>query len=201
MRYLLFIILNFALSVSLMAQEETLVTSDFESGGFGGPVLKYTTIYGQNTLLAGGRGGWIINHSIVIGGGGYGTLTEIDAPSGVFPMEDPLDIHFDYGGLELEYIFNPLAIGHFSVYMLIGGGTIFLAKDLGHYNEDNHKIGEDDFVFVLEPTVNGELNITDWFHVGAGMSYRFINGVEQERLENSDFSGITGNLTFKFGSF
>lgn len=201
MRYLIFFIILITFITNASAQEETLLTGDMESGGFGAPVLKYTSINGQNTLMIGGRGGWIINHSFVIGAGGYGTATEVDAPAGVYPMEDPLDLHFGYGGFELEYIFNPLALGHFSIYLLIGGGSSNFARDLGHYNEDNHMIGEDDFVFVVEPAVNGELNITDWFHLSAGVSYRFVTGVEQERLENSDFSGITGNLTFKFGSF
>jgi len=201
MRYLLIIILNFVLALNVSAQEETLVTSDIESGGFGGLVLKYTSIYNQGTLLVGGRGGWIINHSFVIGAGGYGTVTEIDAPSGIFPMQDPLDLYFGYGGIELEYIFNPLALGHFSVYLLIGGGSTFFASGLGHYDEDHNRIGGEDLIFVLEPAVNGELNITNWFHISAGVSYRIITDVEQPQLENSDFSGVSGNLTFKFGSF
>lgn len=201
MRYLIFFITLIIFSLTASAQEETLVKGDTESGGFGAPVLKYTSIYDQNTLMLGGRGGWIINHSFVIGGGGYGTVTEVDAPEGVIPMYDKLDLHFAYGGFELEYIFNPLALGHFSVYLLTGGGTITFAEDFGHYNEDNHMVGGDDFVFVLEPAVNGELNITEWFHINAGVSYRFVTGVEKEMLEDSDFSGVAGNLTFKFGSF
>jgi hypothetical protein len=201
MRYLIFFIVLITFTLTVSAQEETLVTSDLESGGFGGPVLRYTSIYDQNTLLLGGRGGWIINHSIVIGAGGYGTVTEVDAPWGVLQIYDPMDLHFSYGGLELEYIFNPLAMGHFSVYLLVGGGSAFFARDLGHYNEDHDRIGDDDFIFVLEPAINGELNITEWFHVNAGLSYRFATDVELEQLKNSDFSGITGLLTLKFGSF
>ena len=201
MRYLLFIIVNFLFVLNVSAQEETLFTGDMESGGFGAPVVKYTSIYGQNTLIVGGRGGWIINHSFVIGGGGYGVVTEVDAPEGIFPMEEPLDLHFGYGGFELEYIFNPKALGHFSAYILIGGGSTNFAMDLGHYNENNQMIGNDDFVFVLEPEVNGELNITDWFHLNGGVSYRFVSGVDQAKLDDSDFSGVSGVLTFKFGSF
>ena len=201
MRYLIFFIVLITFISESAAQEETLVKSDTESGGFGAPVLKYTSIYGQNALMIGGRGGWIINHSFVIGGGGYGTVTEVDAPEGIFPELGPLDLKLEYGGFELEYILNPKSLAHFSFYILIGGGSIKFSKDAGSHDEGDHTVGPDDFVFVMEPAINGEMNITDWFHINAGVSYRIITDVEQEQLENSDFSGVTGNLTFKFGSF
>ncbi len=57
------------------------------------------------------------------------------------------------------------------------------------------------FVFVLEPAVNAELNVTTWFRLNAGVSYRFVTGVTQVGLDNGDFSGPTATLTFKFGTF
>jgi hypothetical protein len=201
MRYLIFFIVLITFMSESAAQEETLVKSDTESGGFGAPVLKYTSIYGQNTLMIGGRGGWIINHSFVIGGGGYGTVTEVDAPEGILPELGSLDLKFEYGGLELEYILNPKSLAHIGFYILIGGGSIKFSNDTGSYHEGDHTVGPDDFVFVMEPSINGELNITDWFHITAGVSYRFVTGVEQTSLVDSDFSGVSGVLTFKFGSF
>ena len=49
---------------------QTLMGSDIRHGGFGGPVVKFTEIDGQFGVLVGGRGGWIINDSFVIGAGG-----------------------------------------------------------------------------------------------------------------------------------
>ena len=34
--------------------------------------MTFTTLNGENAVLVGGRGGWIINHSFVLGGAGYG---------------------------------------------------------------------------------------------------------------------------------
>jgi len=137
----------------------------------------------------------------VLGGGGYGVVTEIDAPKGVLPLEGPLDIKFGYVGFEAEYIFDPNSLAHFSIYPLIGGGTINFAKDVGPVTESNQTIGESDFVFVLEPAVNAELNVTTWLRLNGGASYRLVTGVSQPGLSDSDFSGVAATLIFKFGNF
>ena len=74
------IVLSLILSFQLFAQEETLLgSSEVTHGGFGGPVIKYTQIKGEPAVLVGGRGGWIINHTFIIGGGGYGLVNDIKA--------------------------------------------------------------------------------------------------------------------------
>jgi len=72
---------------------------------------------------------------------------------------------------------------------------------VGHVTESNEQVGETDFVFVLEPAVCAELNITNWFRLNAGVSYRLVAGIEQVGLSDSDFSGLNATLTFKFGRF
>ena len=63
-------LLLFAFFGFASAQDEQLVSGKIESGGFGAPVWKITQINGETAMLTGGRGGWIINHTFVIGGGG-----------------------------------------------------------------------------------------------------------------------------------
>jgi hypothetical protein len=48
-------------------------------------------------MMAGGRGGWVINHSLIIGGGGYGITTEVNATEGANRRSGPLDLQFGYG--------------------------------------------------------------------------------------------------------
>jgi len=50
-----FLVIVFTLP--LLAQEATLINGEIESGGFGGPVLKVTSINGENAVMVGGRGG------------------------------------------------------------------------------------------------------------------------------------------------
>jgi hypothetical protein len=66
MNKILFLIVIF-FTFSALAQESILI-----SGGFGGPVIKVININGENAVRVGGRGGWIINHSFVLAGGGIG---------------------------------------------------------------------------------------------------------------------------------
>jgi hypothetical protein len=177
MREIALTILGLLATASLSAaQEETLLRSELESGGFGGPVVKFSDVGGEFAVFAGGRGGWIINHTFVLGGGGYGVANNLGELE--FPFER--EIEFGYGGLELEYINRSNNLVHFSIYTLIGaGGVTFL-------------FGNTDTVFVLEPAINLMLNVTEFFRIGAGGGFR---------LSNDDLSAPFGALTFKFGSF
>lgn len=189
----------------LFAQEETLIgNGEVSHGGFGGPVVKFTQIKGEPAVLVGGRGGWIINHSFVIGGGGYGLVTSIDADNEtiVSSFGSKPYINFGYGGFEMEYIINSNQLLHFSVAALIGGGGVSYRNDLW----DNHEDWDDwdsphDAFFVFEPSANIELNIVSFFRINAGVSYRFISGANLDNLKNSDLAGPAASLTLKFGSF
>jgi len=199
------ILLAIIFSCQLFSQEETLIgNDDISHGGFGGPVIKYTQIKGEPGVLVGGRGGWIINHSFIIGGGGYGLVNNIHANNTVmagFWGTEPF-INFGYGGLELEYIIKSDQLIHFSVYTLIGGGSVTYRNELWNDNNDwdDWNFGSDAF-FVFEPAANVELNIISFFRISAGVSYRFISGVEFDDLKNSDLDGPSAALTLKFGNF
>jgi hypothetical protein len=89
----------------LSAQEETLLgEGKISNGGFGGPVVKFTSINKHFGVLVGGQGGWIINHTFIIGGGGYGLMNNIKAYNAF--LEESQLLNFGYGGLELHYINN-----------------------------------------------------------------------------------------------
>lgn len=166
-------------------QERTLVSEDFHSGGFGGPVVKFSEVVDKFAVFAGGRGGWIINHAFVIGGGGYGLANDIRLGDSQIGR----DIEFGYGGVELEYINSSDDLVHFSVYLLIGAGGI------------SGTVVEDESVFVLEPALNGELNITKFFRLNGGVGYRWVSGVDNPGYDDNDFTALYGQVTAKFGSF
>jgi hypothetical protein len=50
--------------------------------------------------------------------------------------------------------------------------------------------------------VNVELNVTDWFRVSAGASYRFVSGLNSLRgMETKDLAGPSVSIALKFGAF
>ncbi len=180
------------------AQEQTLISSsEYSSGGFGAPVLKYTTLNDQGSMLIGGRGGWIINHSLILGGGIYGLATNVtvDVIDGDMIYPDADKLHLMYGGFEFEYIFSPLNVFHISLYALLGAGNVFYLNIF----EENQNMGKT--FFVAEPAINFEVNVTNYFHLAAGVSYRYTNGANYQAISDPNVSGFNGMLTFKFGKF
>ena len=175
------------------AQEETLIGQEFENGGFGGPVLKITPIHGKTGILLGGRGGWIINHSFILGGGGYGLVSNITA-SKPGPWGEPY-INFEYGGLELEYIHRWERLMHLSFGLLVGGGSVGVRRGNGSES------GDKDAFFTMEPWVNGNLNVTDFFRISVGASYRWVSGSHSSAASDSELSGAAAMLLLRFGSF
>jgi len=180
----------------IFAQDETLINGPIESGGFGGPVLKVGSFNGETGLLVGGRGGWIINHAFIIGGGGYGLVNNIKAK-----VPGPYGeryLNFGYGGLELEYVSHPHRLVNFSFQTLIGaGGLSWRDPDVhvGMRDSDN------DTFFIVEPGVNVTVNVTTYFRLSGGVSYRYVSGVQSPASNDVDLSGPSGVLTFRFGKF
>jgi hypothetical protein len=194
------VLLFLALTASALAaeDEETLIKGKIDHNGFGAGVVRLTEIHGETGILLGLRGGWIINHRVIIGGGVYGLLNNIRAKS--ISSKERLDLELTMGGFEFEYVPNSSKLIHCSLYTLIGSGQVDyigherpLVDSLDHYH---HEV-----FFVAEPGVNLMLNVTTFFRVGAGATYRFVSGVNLEGLRNSDLDGPSASLTLKFGKF
>ena len=189
------------IAISIMAQgetlEQTLISGEIESGGFGGPVLKVTEFNGDVGLLVGGRGGWIINHTFVLGGGGYGLTTDIDAPMRYHYL------NVGYGGGIVEYIVLSDKLIHFSVNTLIGAGGVNYRERYWDWDDDlDLDLDDADDFFVVEPGVDLMLNVAPVFRVGVGVSYRHVYGIDELKgLSDSDMSGLSTTFTFKFGKF
>jgi hypothetical protein len=179
---LIFFILLCTAIIPLSAQEQTLANGETESGGFGGVVLKVTQIHGEIATLVGGRGAWIINHTFAFGGAGYGLVTH---GLSIFPM--------GYGGLDFEYFASSNDLIHLSIGLLAGAGGV------GYKNETmtgNHRS-----FWVLEPSVQANLNVTHSFRIAAGVSYRYVSGVKSVILTNDDLSGLSAIFALEFGNF
>lgn len=194
MKKLVWITIVTIIAVPLLAQEETLFSGRFESGGFGGPVWKASAFDGEFGLMSGGRGGWIINHTLVIGGGGYSTTWDIKTDL-VNDSGEELFLEMSYGGLDLEYIKNSDEMIHYTFGALFGAGTVRLEA---HDPQEKYK---SDTFFIMEPAANIEINIFQWFRVCGGVSYRFVTAIDEDVFDSMELSGIAGTVTLKFGAF
>jgi len=211
-------------SLMVFGQEEetiefkTIFGNDHSSGGYGAPELKLGPVNKEISLFVGGRGGWIIGHKFVIGGAGYGLTTNntfeytesLSAESGGAVADSTRSIKIDmgYGGLLLEYILKPKKAIHIAFPLIIGaGGTSLGVKTTEEIPNTNpsewsaYDFVESSAFFVVEPGLSVELNMTKFFRLNLGGTYRFISGTNLERLSSSDLSDFTFNIALKFGAF
>jgi hypothetical protein len=182
------------LAVVAFAEDEQLISDKIESGGFGGPVWKLTQLNGKTAYLTGGRGGWIINHTFILGGGGYNT--ESDVKTGLTGQGGkPLYLGMEYGGVEIEFLHHSQKLVHWTVRSLFGGGHVRLSE------RDPSRETVSDGFGIVDADLNVELNVLKWMRVNAGAGYRLVYGIEANGLSNSDVGGGFGQVTLKFGKF
>jgi hypothetical protein len=172
-------------------------------GGYGQMDAQMSTIDGEAATFQGVRGGLIIDHKYIIGLGGNGLQSSI-----YDPLDESKKLVMGYGGLILGYTHKAADLIHLSSTLLVGAGHAgtydpeeldFDSEDEDH--EDREDIGRELFFTVFEPQLMAEVNLFPWMRVGAGITYRMVQGGDVEGMDDSDLSGASGMLSMKFGAF
>ena len=187
----LFVLLLIGTSLSF-AQRSSLFKGEFESGGYGGPIIHTGTVNGASAVFVGGKGGWIVNHSVIIGGGAYGLVSNVPAKN-VGPNGET-QMMFGYGGFIVEYWYNADKLVHLSGSLLLGSGGLDY-KNPGNGNSDMANF------FVAEPSVGVNLNMTEYLTLGAGASYRVLSNFTSPVADSKDLEGASVYFVAKFGKF
>jgi hypothetical protein len=188
---------------------------EIESGGYGAFEVRMSNIkINDNTssaVFVGARGGWIINSTLSIGGGGYGMVSKYTLDH--YQSEIAFDnatwelptLQLGYGGFFMEYTHNSDELLHFTVNTLIGaGGANYVSNSkikTANYEEEETLQHENSAFFVLEPGITAELNIVSFFRISAGLSYRYVSGVNLSNTVDADLRGLSYTIAFKFGKF
>jgi hypothetical protein len=213
-KIILFIVL-IAFSINVFSKEDQEEQSLFggdkvKVSGFGGPEVKFSQINKEFAVLVGGRGGVIFNSVVNVGMGGYGLVT---SPKTTYKIKnlntnDTLaTLRVGYGGLILGYTNSSNDLIHFTMNILIGGGGATYTDSwlkMNHNNNNDYNFSntyESSAFFVAEPFLGAELNVTSFFRIEANAAYRFVSMLDLPNTTNSDLSGFSGGLIFKFGKF
>ncbi len=215
---LITVVLLLVLSNALFAQEEevqpennfnTLFGEQITYGGYGALSMGYSQIADYNAFTFGVQGAWVIGHGVAIGFAGRAFITEtaIDIVS----YDDWASIGGGYGGFFIEPIFFGKQPIHFTTPVIIGMGAVSYGGRTEYEHYDYNENNEWDEFFIVEPGIEVELNITRFFRLAAGVSYRFASDVklvardfmggEQIVLSDSDMNSLNFKLAFKFGKF
>ena len=165
--------------------------------GFGGPFMRFGSIDGEFAHFMGGHGGILLN-DFYVGGYGMGLTNHISGDK----YNQDYTVEFGHGGLMTGInIFGKKAI-HPNFYTLFGWGSATIKED---YEDDfdfyDNVIDDDESIFVIEPSLEIEMNFTRFFRVALGGSYRFVTGVDLVGYDDADFSGPSASLSFRFGWF
>jgi len=195
-----FILLTLVLSIiTLKAQEEeknnieTLFKKPTKVRGYIGSITSITSLNGENAFMSGSQVAGIFNDQFILG------FYHISIEDNIFEDDDSFinsDIDFDHRGLWLGYIFMPKRIIHFNTNVQLGKG------DLDIYNDALGRWIHDDFLFVINPSVEMEVNVAKFLRVGVGANYRFAFDADQiENYNNEDFSDFGAFVSLKFGWF
>lgn len=182
--------------LGLQAQTETLLGSNFKVGGFGGPFFQFSSVDGNFAYYSGGGGGVILDGKFFVGGFGMGLNTQhrYDIPYLGIPTEHELDM--GYGGLWLGYIYRPTKVVHLNFSLPIGGGTASFDRIGDGYDADIN-----DAIFVINPNLGMELNLTKWMKFTANAGYMLAMGLDNDYIASDALNSPNLTLGFKFGYF
>lgn len=191
--------------LELSAQKnETLFKSNGirKSGGYGAISNKFTRINGEFANINEVYGGWYVNRSFLIGVAASATTNRMNVPE-ENKIWNGERMTYQYGqfGLMTEYVMASTKKIHFAVNLITGAGFM-LQYDRRNYDDlDDFDSRNPNFFFVMEPGAQVELNLTNWMRFSPGVSYRRAFGSNSKGLSDDDLSGISANVTFKFGRF
>lgn len=144
-----------------------------------------------------------LNHSFNIGFGAFSLVSDV--------YSDYVDengfknymYEYSYGGLIFEPIIWDDKLVHVTIPVMLGaGGAVFSQYRMFNYrfwNQFSTYPGA--LFFVAKPGINAELNVTRFFRIGAGISYRSAIGTTLPNSNDYKNSGFGGNLVFKLGWF
>jgi hypothetical protein len=186
--------------VKKQKKEVVFSFSSIEHGWYASFNNQFTLINNNWSYLAGGKAAWIINHSLAIGAGGYGLVYPTDRDKITGTPYDGIDtkIHLGFGGGVIEYFIWPDRLFTLAPSIMIGAGGI---QYYNPKNEDSGNEPDEDAFFLLMPEINIYVNITEYVRIGAGFSFRIVNGINQNDLSDRDISGFAFTLCIMGGWF
>ena len=181
---------------------QTLGGKNGHNGGFGGVTFRATEFNRKDIIMAGFRGGWIINRAMAIGFEGHGIIptAEYENIDPAYPLTSRSV--GGYGGMFLEPIILSNKVVHITFPISGGAGWLGYIVDWEHNNNYySNDLIDDDVFWYIEPGAALELNVARNFRINMGASYRFTEDLDLVSTTPAAFEAWNYFLTLKFGSF
>ena len=217
-------IINEAIAQSSATTEEArylINLSETKLSGFGNTHSEATLVGNRIAYVSGASGAFLFNYTFYAGIYSLGLesrhLFEDIYPATHHPDNNVLQpthinnrLQFNHGGLMLGYIHNPNKLWHINTNIKFGRGKIALMdKNFNFLDFEQH---HRDWVGVITPEVDIEVNLTRWCKLGFSFGYRWVYGVDNRTYTNAkgkvnqlfnatDFSSPTFGVKVHFGGF
>jgi len=194
--------LSYSQDINTFSKRDT--TKPFIMGGYGEPFIGGTQLNGDWGIALGIKGGVTFNRKF-----GFGPVAKVNI--GLWEFEgnnlnfnDSADLELFIGsaGIFLEYIFKMESKIHFSIPLNIMVGGVSIREDGGSGNgKDKDGEVESGGVFILEPAINVDFNVSKFFIPSLHIGYRAVFGSQLYNVTDQDLSGAYFGLGLKFGKF
>jgi hypothetical protein len=181
-------------------EARSIFSGGSEIKGFGAFEMKLTPIADRTSLFIGASGGVNVNKYFMLGVAGYGLASGTEI-SGEIPPKD-LRLNGGYGGLLIGFNIFSREVVHLSIPIVFGAGKMYLTDpNFFSSNSDSEYTIENSAFMVVEPGAILVFNVTTFFRLGIGGSYRYVQGLNLTNLTDEQLLGWAINLNLKFGSF
>lgn len=184
---------------------KTIAGGSQHSGGFGALSFRSTSFRDEAMVLAGVRGGWIINRSIAIGFEGHGIVPTAKFDDIDNALNSKVVVYGGYGGFFLEPIIFSNQVVHLVFPISAGAGWMGYEEDwesqYGSPGYNSNGFIDEDVFWYVEPGAALEVNIARNFRIDLGASKRFTQDLELVQTSESAFDKWNFFVTLKIGSF
>ncbi|MDH5228512.1 MAG: hypothetical protein OEZ58_19360 [Gammaproteobacteria bacterium] len=146
-------------------------------GWFGGPVFSLGKYHNKVNYSVGAEAAVLVNRHVFFGLGAYVNGKEINQTN----------LHMTRGGALMGFYFRPDDLVHLSAKMFVGVGGLA---------DQFWTLTYPDKFVTVEPSFDFMVNVVKHVKVGVGMSYRFVDKINQPAVSSLDLwdSAITAKV-------
>jgi hypothetical protein len=189
------VLLNVCVLPGFGQETKTLFKSESKIGFMWGFELKTASIQHEPATQFGLYGGALFYHAVMIGAVGAANVTH--------PR-----VNYGYTALMVQYTYKPANIVHLNCHLIFGSGS---TKD--YENEKSNMLDNFGNVTgarfnIVEPGINGEINLGVKTRLIVGVAYRYVYGIDQyseyvskTHISDGELSGFNFTAGVKFGLY
>ncbi|MBK7174322.1 MAG: hypothetical protein IPH84_14055 [Bacteroidales bacterium] len=180
---------------------------DTKLGWFVGFDNSYTQFGSRDVHMSGFNAGLIINHSFAVGFSGSGWTNRNSMYYNHVTDTSGAYLEGGFGRMLFEITPFPQSPLHITFPILLGGGgaSYITEEDYFEWDEDDwdnyHKNLDTDLFFSFEPGIRAELNVFRFMRLNAGVSYRYVSGLELMNTPSDLMNNLSATVGLKFGKF